>query len=114
MAVRKNDLMYQLFGKVEGLCKDCEHYIGYRYHDYNRRKCDVYGDTRSEASDWKGSAQACGLYPDKPYNGRNVIELVGGKPKENYQVEGQISFGDYVDVGMPDQVDNMTGSMNLF
>ena len=114
MAVRKNDLMYQLFGKAEGFCKDCEHYIGYRYHDYNRRKCEVYGDTRSESSDWKGGAQACGLYPDKTYSGRNVIELVKrGKKKEPIEIEGQISFGDYADVGMPDQFDNMTGSMNL-
>lgn len=112
MATKKHDLMYQLFGKADGLCKDCEHYIAFRYHDYNRRKCEVYGDTRSEASDWKGKAQACGLYPDKPYNGRNVIELVhGGKPKEDIQIDGQISFGDYEDI--PNQFDNMTGSMNL-
>lgn len=115
MVVRKNELMYQLFGKADGFCKDCEHYIGYRYHDYNRRKCEVYGDTRSESSDWAGKWQACGLYPDKTYKGRNVIELVkGGKPKaEPIEIEGQISFGDYADVGMPDQFDNMTGSMNL-
>lgn len=93
MSLRKHDLMYQLFGKSEGLCWDCEHYLGYRHHDRTVRKCEVYGDTRSEASDWKGSAQACGLYPDKPYNGRNVIELVDrGKPKEDYQVDGQLSM----------------------
>ncbi len=93
MSNRKHDLMYQLFGKSEGLCRDCEHYIGYRYHDYNRRKCEVYGDTRSEASDWKGSAQACGLYPDKSYDGKEVIRLVtGGKKAEPLEVEGQITL----------------------
>lgn len=93
MAIRKHDLMYQLFGKTEGLCRDCEHYLGYRHHDRTVRKCEVYGDTRSEASDWKGSAQACGLYPDKPYNGRNVIELVhGDKRKDDIQIDGQISM----------------------
>ena len=90
---RKRDLMYELFGKSEGLCKDCQHYIGYRYHDYNRRKCEIYGDTRSESSDWAGKWQACGLYPDKEYNGREVIKLVrGGKPKEQIQVDGQMDL----------------------
>ena len=83
----------QLFGKTEGLCRDCEHYIRYRYHDDFVRKCEVYGDTRSEASDWAGKWQACGLYPDKEYNGRNVIELVrGGKPKEQMQIDGQMDL----------------------
>lgn len=90
---RKKDLMYELFGKSEGLCKDCQHYIGYRYHDYNRRKCEVYGDTRSEASDWAGKWQACGLYPDKPYNGRNVIELVQkSKQVSKLEIDGQMNM----------------------
>ena len=92
MSIRKHELMYQLFGKADGLCKNCKHY---RYHDYNRHKCEVYGDTRSEASDFAGNRQACGLFPDKPYNGRNVIELVHrGKEKEDYSVEGQLSLFD--------------------
>lgn len=93
MGFRKQYLMYELFGKSEGLCQDCEHFLRYRHHNKTVRKCDVYGDTRSEASDWKGSAQACGLYPDKPYNGRNVIELVhGSKEPEDFQIDGQISM----------------------
>ena len=93
MAARKSELMYQLFGKAEGQCKDCEHFTSYRYHDYRYRKCTVYGCTASEASDWAGKWQACGLYPDKEYNGRNVIELVrGGKTKEQVQVDGQMDL----------------------
>lgn len=113
MALRKQALMYELFGKSEGLCMDCQHFIGFKYHDYNRRKCEVYGDTRSESSDWAGKWQACGLFPDKPYNGRDVIELVRrGKEKEpEQQIEGQMTFEDYEN--MPYQFDNMTGSMNL-
>lgn len=90
---RKNDLMYELFGKSEGLCKDCKHFKSLRYHDYRYRKCSVYGETCSGASDWAGKWQACGLYPDKEYNGREVIKLVrGGKPKKQIQVDGQMDL----------------------
>ena len=66
MTVRKIDLMHQMFGKTEGLCKDCFHYMRYHYRDKPYRKCEVYGVTASEASDWVGRYQACGLF-DKPY-----------------------------------------------
>lgn len=96
MNKRKQDLMYSLFGQADGQCKGCEHFIRFKYHDKNRRKCEVYGDTRSEASDWAGKWQACGLFPDKPYNGRPVIEIVkrGQSKQEPMQCEGQITIGD--------------------
>ena len=46
----------------------------------------------------------------------DVITGRAYKPHKVYhgkQVEGQMSFGDYDDVGMVNQFDNMTGSMNL-
>lgn len=93
MTLRKHELMYKLFGYGGGFCRDCKHYVSYKYHDYNRRKCEVYGDTRSEASDMAGNKPACGLFPDKPYSGREVIRLVhGGKEKENWNIDGQLSF----------------------
>lgn len=91
--LRKQELMYELFGKADGLCKDCEHYLSYRYHDYNRRKCEVYGNTRSGASDMAGNKQACGLFPNKPYNGREIIRLGhGGREKQDVPIEGQMDL----------------------
>lgn len=110
--LRKNKLMYELFGRADGQCKDCKHFTSYKYHDYRYRKCLVYGDTCSEASDWTGKWQACGLF-NQDTECKNVIRLVtGGRPKEDIHIDGQMDlFTDYP--GMPGQFDNMTGSMNL-
>lgn len=92
MTVRKIDLMHQMFGKTEGLCKDCSHYKRYHYRDKPYRKCEVYGITNSEASDWVGRYQACGLF-NKKYSGNDVIRLVSpGRRNEVIQepLEGQV------------------------
>lgn len=106
MAVRKIDLMHKLFGKADGKCKDCKHFMSNGY-----QKCLVYGKTRSEASDWVQKWQACGLFNQDTDN-ENVIRMVGSVKKEEQQIDGQMDmFTDYP--GMPYQFDNMTGSMNL-
>lgn len=94
MALRKHGLMYQFFGQADGICKDCKHYISYRYHDYMRRKCEIYGITCSEATDWKAGAKACGLYPDKETDSRDIVKLVrGGKSQQEIsQIDGQITL----------------------
>lgn len=92
--VRKIELMYSLFGRNEdGKCKDCQHYTKYKYHDKHYRKCEVYGITNSEASDWTGKYTACGLYPDKPYNGdREVIKISRSRKQPEQQIKGQMSL----------------------
>lgn len=92
MAVRKIDLMHQMFGIADGKCGECDHLIEGRYHDRMLRKCEVYGLTRSEASDWAKRWKACGLF-NKETNHKNVIRLVGaerGQPAE--PLEGQIGL----------------------
>lgn len=93
MNKRKQDLMYLLFGQADGQCKDCEHLI-HCYHNRWYQKCECYGNTNSISSDWSSKYQACGLFPDKPYNGRPVIELVkpGKSKQEPVQCEGQIDL----------------------
>lgn len=107
MAIRKHDLMYQMFGKSEEVnkCKDCEYYTTFKYHDHTYRKCEIYGVTNSEASDWKGSAQACGLYPGTPTLHRNVIRTVnGGKKRDETQIDGQMSlFGELLKLMREDE-----------
>lgn len=86
--------MHKLFGTAEGKCKDCEHYSTFKYHDKSYRKCEVYGITQSESSDWKAGYEACGLFPnkEKPY-GRDIIELrIGAKKKTEEQVDGQMTL----------------------
>ena len=65
---RKIDAMHLLFGVMDGLCKDCDHMISGRYHDMILHKCEMYGLTHSEASDWRLSYKACGLYNTVPYD----------------------------------------------
>lgn len=83
--------MYQLFGKAEQLkCKDCDHLASY---EANRKwyKCDVWGMSCCEASDWRLKYHACGLF-NKVYNGKEIRLLRLREPVIEEQIEGQESF----------------------
>ena len=94
MVTRKIDLMHKMFGKAEQLCKDCGHFLREKYRGKTYRKCEVYGVTNSEASDWNASYQACGLF-GKPYDGRKIIDFVTPERKkeiDNEPLEGQLDL----------------------
>lgn len=90
---KKNELMLQQFGACEGhVCKECSNFTTGRYMGMILRKCQVYGLTHSQASDWAGRWPACGMF-NKEYNGRPIIEMRcygGRKPPE--QLENQITL----------------------
>lgn len=90
--------MYELFGRADGKCKDCEHYRTFKYRDKSYRKCEVYGITQSEASDWKAGYDACGLFPNKENTySRDIIELrICNNRDSEEQIEGQINMFDSV------------------
>lgn len=91
-ATRKIDLMHQIYGFGSGFCGLCPHFSekvwSRAYH-----KCKVYGDSNSEATDWRKSWIACGLI-DKPFpeGDRRVVEMVSARRKEEEQIPGQISM----------------------
>lgn len=91
MALRKIDLMHQLFGPGEGTCANCSNYVSSRYHDRILRKCKVYGLTSSEASDWKKSSVACGM-KNKTWTGNNVISMARRSQKKEDVLPGQLSL----------------------
>lgn len=96
---KKIDLMHGLFGLVEEhKCKDCEHLVAYK-QSRTWYKCEIYGDTRSSASDWCLRWIACGLY-NKPYSGKTIMEYKKhmSRPKEDIQCDGQISLFDEVNI----------------
>lgn len=71
--MKKLELMHSIFGKMEGKkCKDCCNFISDRYHDTILHKCQAYGMTHSEASDWRCKWDACGIY-NQPYDGHTVM-----------------------------------------
>ena len=96
MAIRKNQLMYKQFGMCDGhICGQCRNLIAVCANDRPLHKCRVYGNTRSEASDWAKRWLACGMF-NKSYTGRPIIELVqrGKRPPEAPEepLEGQITW----------------------
>lgn len=94
--LRKIELMYSFFeiDNEKRQCKECSHFKSYMYRDKYYRKCDIYGDTRSEASDWSGKYISCGMF-NKEYKGEAIINFVErscGKKLPEEPIEGQISF----------------------
>ena len=96
MAIRKIALMHKLFGKRYGhACRECSNLVKGRYHDRILTKCKVYGLTHSEASDWAGKWQACGMF-NQPWDKQPVIREVRPERKQketdNTPLEGQMSL----------------------
>lgn len=93
--IRKIDLMHRLFGKADGKCGDCFHLVEGLYQTKKLRKCDVYGLTHSEASDWAKCWQACGLF-NRETKAERIIDLVRQENKKDVplilQLDGQIEM----------------------
>ena len=58
--IRKGEAMRQIFGEVSDRCQWCIHL---KQHSYGRNyyKCELYGNTCCEATDWKKSERGCGM-----------------------------------------------------
>ena len=63
--IRKIEAMHRIYGTGCGKCKDCPHIVR-KVLDRTYYKCLVYGDSNSEATDWRLKYPACGLI-DKPF-----------------------------------------------
>ena len=89
MAIRKIELMHRQFGISAGnRCKDCENFVHGKYHTRMLSKCSVYGLTHSEASDWSGRHEACGMF-NREWTGNEIIRLVRPEKPEPEILEGQ-------------------------
>ena len=88
---QKISRMYRYFGESQSgnKCKDCSNLIRVERGNHRVSKCLVYGDTYSEASDWKQSHKACGMI-NQSYDGRPIIEICGPRHKADEQIEGQM------------------------
>ena len=96
--VRKIEAMYLFYGKREGhVCRECCNYVRGRYHDRALRKCEAYGLTHSEASDWTGKWTACGHFgqPFREWE-QPLIEVLksGRRAMADAPIAGQIAFAD--------------------
>ena len=93
MYVSKIELMYELFGRSdsETVCAECKHFRRMNHHDKTYRKCEVYGITTSESSDWRSGYVACGLF-NKDFDGDKPV--MGLAHNLDDQIPGQMSIED--------------------
>lgn len=94
---RKIDAMHERYGTYPALCRDCDHCITGRYHDRRLSKCELYGMTHSEASDWRKSYVACGMFNQIPEDYDTfipIIEQIKRAPRKGREPEisGQMSM----------------------
>lgn len=93
--IRKIDLMQRLFGlspKPENVCGNCSNLLKYEYQK-RYYKCRCYGNTHSEASDWKLNQRGCGMY-NMEYDGEEVMSLVRSNHGE--AIQGQVALFEYM------------------
>lgn len=100
--MKKLDLMHYLFGVDKGhQCKECKHLESYRVGRKIVRKCKAYGESSSDATDWAGKWDACGLR-NRSYSGVEVRTLAPHSTAQHHEteppIEGQMEMGnDYED-----------------
>jgi hypothetical protein len=83
----KIGFMHGEFGAIEGKCKNCSNFKRWKYGDTYLRKCRVYGISHSNATDWKGGFQACGMYNKSP-------DGIGNLYKRNSRWRKNVAFED--------------------
>lgn len=92
--VRKIDYMHKRFGVVADRCKNCSNLCQMAYRGKTYYKCLVYGNTQSEATDWRLSYMACGML-NQEYKGTPIIEMAKRQMRVasgTEPIEGQISM----------------------
>ena len=93
MTDRKIHAMHRLYGTCGVMrCKDCNHLICGKYHDRRYYKCELYGISHSEATDWRVSYQACGMYnTETPFGFVPVLKQIAHVPdNRNVVLDGQM------------------------
>ena len=92
MTVRKIDAMHKYYGYGSGMCENCPHFCRKAY-DRTYHKCLVYGDSNSEATDWRCGYTACGLI-DKPFpeDETRIVTRIVAKKVDDKPLPGQIAM----------------------
>ena len=71
--------------------------IGGTWHDKRYYKCEIYGISHGEATDWRRSYTACGMY-NVPQDMRRWVPLaeqIKHSPKVLPPLEGQMRIEEY-------------------
>ena len=101
---RKIEAMYRLYGVHFGKrCADCPHLL---MHVWNKRyyKCEIYGNSHSEATDWRLKWQACGMIEREAVStARPIMEVIRydrsiQTPEPILTIPGQITMEELLEV----------------
>lgn len=96
---RKIEAMHEAYGTDPAhVCRECCNFVRVRPTCRILRKCEAYGVTRSEASDWAGKWTACGRF-GQPFGEWEcpLIEVLkcgrGRRGWDDPPIAGQMTFG---------------------
>lgn len=95
MIERKIAAMYKRFGTCGVLrCRDFCHLIGGNWHDRRYYKCELYGLSHSDATDWRLSWQACGMYnvPQDMERWVPLMKQINRGPSVEPPLDGQVGL----------------------
>lgn len=97
MTLRKIDAMHHYYGHGCGKCESCPHFMYKGIYDNHYFKCRVYGDSASEATDWRKSYDACGLI-DKPFPADEIriVERIIITRRDDTPIDGQMTVEDFL------------------
>ena len=95
--MRKISAMYQYFGGTDyrHTCGECNNCIRVTKGKRSVYKCLAYGNTASNATDWKKSYVACRAFDRDPP--KIPVFMAGTERLEKPQLEGQMSIFDFVE-----------------
>lgn len=99
MVDRKIHAMHKRYGiDWENTCKGCSHLISGEWHDKRYHKCELYGMSHSEATDWRLSWIACGQFNVSVDTDKmNPVYLTLSHRREpEPQLEGQMHFSSFL------------------
>ena len=93
-SAEKIAFMHTFFGVDEAghKCKECSHFERWLVSDKLVRKCNVFGLSNSEATDWNANFTACGTFDkDTPYQG--LYKTTNKYRFTHKPIDGQITLG---------------------
>lgn len=92
MTKRKIDAMHKVYGYGNNICGNCVHFQRRRSAGRAYFKCAAYGESSSEATDWRVNWIGCGLHNKPlPDGHRPLIEMLKRETrKQEEPIDGQM------------------------
>jgi len=99
MVERRIHAMHRRHGiEWQQTCKNCCHLISGEWRGKRYHKCDLYGMSHSEATDWRLSWMACGMFnvPVDTDRMNPVYKTLSNRREPEPQLEGQMDISAFL------------------